>query len=571
MRFNIIRLSAFLTIFSLAFPVNAQQSTATFELGELLIPSIRVGDEYYYNTRFINTRGLDFKVQALDQGSVTENPTAEYSDREQTIVIESLSYEGKPYRNAVFKVISGDSIRFISTEPAYADRASLIKLPSAAIPDPDNSFLTLQMVAAVDINQDGLKDLVAHLWHANWNHLPENAGEDFYGEVPNSLVIFLQTEGRTFEFANDLVLEDGISDLNGSASRKQVIADFNADGYPDIAYALNREDGRLMSLKDRDYGESNWGAKAAVLLSKGNGKYAISSPAPDEEALWYHGVAAVKNEQGYSDVLFRGKMGSGSSQPSLAYRMVDGLWEKVDEYPWLDGWDTQSVGNFIWATDGAEPELFSKSGKIWESVDKFSFQEKRGETARVKMFNADVFYNLPTYMFYDQLRTSFALSEQCIMDNGKYFVSAIDSRILPKNWKDLEFIEDTTMQRDSPLLVFTLEDGELKLREDLLPIQFPSLHSYRFDCTDVNHDGRDDIFVSNEDGSNALYLQSAEGVFEVQSLLIFPEEKSIESGPDQIRSIYDDLDGDGNFDLLYYSNAPSHMGDASEFEIYWGK
>ena len=266
-----IRISAFLTIFSLAFSVNAQQSTATFELGELLIPSIRVGDQYYYNTRFINTQGLDFKVQVVNQGSLTENPTAEYNDREQTIVIESLSYEGKPYRNAIFKVISGDSIRFISTEPAYADRATSIKLPSAAIPDPDNVFLTLQMVAAVDINQDGLKDIVAHLWHANWNHLPGNAGENFYGEVPNSLAIFLQSPGRTFEFANELVLADGISDLNGSASRKQVVADFNADGYPDIAYALNREDGRLMSMKDKDYGESNWGANAAVLLSTGNG------------------------------------------------------------------------------------------------------------------------------------------------------------------------------------------------------------------------------------------------------------------------------------------------------------
>jgi hypothetical protein len=565
-----IRLLACILVLSHASPITAQQSTATFELGQLLIPSIRVGDTYYYNVRFRNTEGLDFKAQALEQGVIAENPTAQYDDQERAVIVESLSYEGMPYRNAVFKVISGDSIRFISTESAYEDRASLITLPSAAIPDPDNSFLTLQMVAAVDINQDGLKDIVAHLWHNNWNHLPGNAGEDFYGEVPNSLVIFLQTEGRTFEFANDIVLEDGISDLNGSASRKQVIADFNADGYPDIAYALNREDGRLMSLKDRDYGESNWGAKAAVLLSRGNGKYAISSPAPNEEALWYHGVAAVNNELGYSDVLFRGKPESRSSQPSLAYRMVDGLWRKVDEYPWLDGWDTQSVGNFIWATDGAEPELFSKSGNIWESVDKFSFQEKQEEQVRVKSFLGDVFMILPTYMFYDQLRI-IALSEQCIMDNGKYFVSAIDSRLLPENWRDFDFIEDGSMQRDAPLLVFTLEDGKLKLREDLLPIQFSSLHSYRFDCIDVNHDGRDDIFVSNEDGSNTLYLQNAEGILQYQSLLIFPEEKSIENGPDQTRSIYEDLDGDGHFDLLYYNNTPSHLGGRTEFEIYWGR
>ena len=60
-----IRLLAFLLVLSLAFPIAAQQSTVTFELGQLLIPSIRVGDEYYYNVRFSNTEGLDFKAQAL--------------------------------------------------------------------------------------------------------------------------------------------------------------------------------------------------------------------------------------------------------------------------------------------------------------------------------------------------------------------------------------------------------------------------------------------------------------------------------------------------------------------------
>ena len=557
------RLSIYLLTLSFAIPINAQQSTATFELGQLLIPSIRVGDEYYYNALFGNTEDLDFKIQSLEEGAITGSPTAQYDDQEQTIIIDSLSYEGRPYRNTVFKVISSDSIRFISTEPAYSDQRSLIRLPTSAIPSSANPALTLQMVAAVDINQDGLKDIVGHLWHNNWN-----AGEDFYGEVPNSLVIFLQSEGRTFELANDKVLVSGISDLNGSASRKQVVADFNADGYPDIAYALNREDGRFSSSKDKEYGENNWGAKAAVLLSKSNGSYIISSPAPDEQSLWYHGVAAVENGLGYSDVLYRGK--TGTTQPSLAYRIIGGLWTKVEEYPWLNGWDTHSVGPYIWATDGFEPELFSKSGGFWESIDKFSLQDKRGDTVKVKSWVGE-FMDMPTFMFYGQLRASYALSEQCIMDDGKYFVSAIDSRILPKDWREREFVEETKMQQDSPFLIFSLEEGKLKLREDVIPEQSSSLHSYRFECADVNRDGRDDIFVSNLDGSNTLYLQNEKGVMEIQDRLIFPVEKSIMNARNQTRSIYDDLDGDGNYDLFYYNNTPSYTGGGVEFEIYWGR
>ena len=193
------RLTLLYLILGLSSPGFAQHSTAIFEQGQLKIPSIRVGDEYYYDIRFKLTEGLDFRINAIERGVLLENPTAYYDDQDNKIVIESLSYEGRPYRNAIFEVISGDSIRFLSTESSFAENASLIKIPSVATPRAENPALTLQMVAAVDLNQDGLKDIVGHLWHNNWN-----AGEDFYGQVPNSLVIFLQSEERTFYFANDI-------------------------------------------------------------------------------------------------------------------------------------------------------------------------------------------------------------------------------------------------------------------------------------------------------------------------------------------------------------------------------
>ena len=95
-----------------------------------------------------------------------------------------------------------------------------------------------------------------------------------------------------------------------------------------------------------------------------------------------------------------------------------------------------------------------------------------------------------------------------------------------------------------------------------------SQHSYRYQCIDYNHDGLDDIFASALDGTNVLYLQKANQSFELQSQLIFPTYTSFPV-VNQVRSLADDLDGDGDMDLLYYTNTPSYDEDEITFEIYW--
>ena len=122
---------------------------------------------------------------------------------------------------------------------SFSSKFSTISVDLDDYPKAENPSLTLQMVSLVDLNADGKKDIVAHYWHNIWD-----AGSDYYESVPNKVIAFLQDDDQIFVNSNIEVFGEENVDLFGGASRKQTLGDFNYDGYIDIAYAMNREDGR---------------------------------------------------------------------------------------------------------------------------------------------------------------------------------------------------------------------------------------------------------------------------------------------------------------------------------------
>ena len=86
----------------------------------------------------------------------------------------------------------------------------------------------------------------------------------------------------------------------GGATRKGILADFNGDNYPDILYALNREDGRGQSCKN--CGASNE-APQKIILSNGDGTYAVTELGFSE---WTHAVDAVHMPSGNYDAVISG-------------------------------------------------------------------------------------------------------------------------------------------------------------------------------------------------------------------------------------------------------------------------
>lgn len=409
------------------------------------------------------------------------------------------------------------------------------------------------MVTAIDLNADDRKDILAHYWHNNWD-----AGADYYGEVPNRLLAFVQDSDRNFTLATEEIFGTENVNLAGSTSRKQVVGDFNADGYPDVAYAMNREDGRPGVYP----GTPNWGSLPVVVLSNGDGSYSVTNPGT--ENIWYHAVAAVPNELGYEDVIYR-PISNGEN--ALAYRFQSGDWSRITDYPKIDGWEVQATENIIWSTDVSAVELFKKDESGWAQKSKISYPASN-EEVEVLTWNGDL-SNQYLRNILGKYRVAVAFSESCILDDGRYYVTQMDSRLLPEDWRDYDNISETSMEQDAPFIIFEYRNGQLIEASGLFSQQLSTRHSYRYICNDLNYDGLDDIFVSTLDGSNLLYLQTNENKFELQSELIFPSVQYDRGA--RLRSAYEDIDGDGYVDLLYYSNTPSTRKKEVNFEIYWGR
>jgi len=166
-------------------------------------------------------------------------------------------------------------------------------------------------------------------------------------------------------------------------------------------------------------------------------------------------------------------------------------------------------------------------------------------------------------------RVAVAFSESCIIDNGRYYVTQLDSRLLPENWRDFDNVKEIELTMDKPLLIFEYMDGQIIQKEDLFTNQQSLRHSYRYICADYNSDSLDDIFVSTNDGSSLLYIQAANGNFELQNEDVFPKANSFQN-MNSVRSILEDINDDGKYDLIYYSNTPSASSKKVNFEIHWG-
>jgi len=423
-------------------------------------------------------------------------------------------------------------------------------------PEADNPLLTLQIVNFVDLNMDGKKDLIAHYWHNNFS-----AGSDFYEPVPNNLVVFLQNEDRKFNQSNIQIFGTEKVDLSGGASRKQAIGDFNSDGFLDIAYAMNREDGRPGVYP----GTPNWGSLPVVMLSNGDGTYDISNPGP--ESIWYHAVASVPNDLGFDDVLYR-PANVGVGEEPLAYRFIDEVWTYVSGYPEINGWEIQADKNVIWSTEVSAVELYLKNNNAWAKSGRIEF-EASDLKVQVETWNGDL-SNQRVRKILGTDRVSTAFSESCIIDGGNYFIAQLDSRLLPSDWQEFPQVSETQLKQDMPFLIFDYNDKEIFQRDDLIEEQISSKHSYRYSCADYNNDSLDDIFVSTNDGASLLYLQTLDKGFRLQSESIFPAAQSFRN-KNAVRSLIKDIDEDGVLDLIYYNNSPSTYQEEVNFEIHWGE
>lgn len=409
-------------------------------------------------------------------------------------------------------------------------------------------------VTAVDLNGDNKKDLVFHVW---CGLTPEEWGTHQTKPTSDTLMVFLQDENGKFVFANQEVFGSALIKL-GSASRKVVVQDFNNDGYMDIAYAMNREDGRT-SIVD----VTTLYANIVVLLSKGKGKYSIDKVG---NPGWFHAIDAVKNNQGSYDLVF-----AGFHTSPQAFKYANGWQEITEFYPRV------SAGTFKGTSDG-KTIITNLSNPA--SLDKFDLvQGKWVKTALSKV--EGVYLTTEEYpgtvglsysrVVGDMVHVGAGYAESCYLKLhptqtvfiGKYSFAGISKDKLNSG----ENINPTTASFQGYRMLHGYSLVNLERINSFIENEVITANYNYFSCEDVNNDGYEDIVVhvlNSSDEGLIVYLNDKNGK------LVKLNQNSLIKAPSEFfnyTTLFVDLNNDGVRDILMWSISNNSL----DAHIYKGK
>lgn len=534
----------------------AAENIATFDGQVVHIPGVRLGDKVAKDV-YLSPKGAGrFAIHSVGEVAVSEEDVvATYDAATGDALIRFVALASNTYRDVKLKAVGSGELALLAATPLFGG-LSRISTPAEYYPAGTN--LTLQMVAVLDFNLDGRKDIAAHYWHNTWDAPP-----NYYGPVSNNLVVYLQNEDRSFRLGNEELFGSKEVDIGGSATRKQVLADFNGDGYTDIAYATNKEDGRSPSGHD-----SNWSSLPVAVMSNSDGTYRVDEVG--RHNLWYHAVTAVKNHLGSHDLVLRSAVYEG---PAIAYRYINNTWQEIIDYPPLGNWSLKSTGNLIFTDNGTLAlSVYRKEAGTWVKAGGVDYRSlQSNELVKVISWTGDEMA-LPYVNLFGEERIATAFAETCIMNDGQLFLAQLDGSVMPADWRKQERLIQNDMVSDKPLLPYYIEAGKLVLQESLIPDQDTKAHGYRFECGDKTGDGLDDVLAFNDDGTLSLYVQTGSDGFKKIDGKIFPILHRFNRN--QTRGIYEDLDGDAVLDLLLYTNTPQYpSGEFESFpiQVQWGK
>jgi hypothetical protein len=424
---------------------------------------------------------------------------------------------------------------------AVADKLPVFKDYLNSISNECN--IVFPIVNLIDLNLDGKKDLVVHLSCI----LPSNLWGSVKTDAPNdALMVFLQQHDGKFVFSNEQVFGKKEVRIQGN-TRKAVSADFNNDGYPDLAYAVNREDGRTGD-------GSVMAAQSVVMLSEGSGKYKVDAlGTPD----WFHSVDAIKNSEGYYDVIFAGFNGSVSQ----SFRNKDGKWMSLGNY-----YPDVSASTFRAISDGKTIITDMGNSHVGNSASIVKYSLDNQLWSKSDQYIVTGFL-VPFVTYNTSLSQAFAVNvgnethigagyeESCFLKlypDTQVFIGKKNSEIVPSYTQGRNVTHNINNQ------IITLDAFKFQDKIEKLPSIFENEDKKAsfndIKCKDVNNDGYDDLVVSkfgNNEGV-IVYLNNKQGKLVKLDPSNFP--KSYTDNPYQSSSgIYEDVNGDGIPDLLVWS------------------
>ena len=382
----------------------------------------------------------------------------------------------------------------------------------------------------LDLNADGFNDIIMH-FQSGQN--PETFATVQVGPSPNRLVVFLSDGNGGFVDGDQLVFssQNPIS-LEGS-SRKVVAGDLNDDGYPDVLYAVNREDGR-----SGQPAETN-AAFASVLLSQANGKYTHINVGVEN---WYHSAGIVNGDSGPEIWLGGYFQSSGTIFRDATTQVASGFGYSLDNATGTFSSVIQVPAHANTFTPIPNTESSSVTEKVVSVVDAFSNGVQTGSGLGLFTKNDDpswtmvssylpqstVTVNYVSYTRNEGLSTLTEIDGSPILAYGhsasstmELFPDSIPVAVFKANGSiirsprnDGSYYEDDG-QAFSRLEFYSTENQTLTPLSVRVLDEDTQQNINFFDCIDLTNDGLIDLAVYpySNSGAPIVYVNTGAGVF----------------------------------------------------------
>jgi len=420
---------------------------------------------------------------------------------------------------------------------------------------------------------DNRRDIIAVMWcmiNPVGQVLPNTV------PTPNGMVVFRQRSDGTFYDATAEIFGVDMVDVGGALGEEHIaVYDMNHDGYDEIVISPTGEDGRSLSPSD----PATWNNKQAVFLtSLGDGHYRV-----DKLGIPSYGSRddLVDNRFGSEDVITT-VIGYGGS--SEAWRYANSGWAITHDYDSLNGelsglYFPRSSPNagasvHIAPTSTTSLQLYSlTSNGTWTAQSAWSLSPT--VQASYVSWNGDI-GNLAISTINGKDYGFLAFNRPCAFqfntNSPMLAVYAVPASEVTGGYHGQLLHESSSdFQTHNLILGFSVADGNITPVDLGLKNEIVNLMGLRFDCFDVNHDGYQDLIISNW-GVNSqplVYLNGGDNTLSSIKLSTFPVGST---NFNSNTSIIVDIDGDGIPDLLVYPlngliNSPSSV----QFQIYKGQ
>ena len=540
--------------------------------GQLSIPYVHVGSSIYTDV----IASIDSVLSVGQSPALSAYDT--YSLANNQLAIPSVMVASQTYSNVLVTIKSVISVGSKIPAGIFDSNAQLLPDLSVKYQKLCGNSVGIQTGITANLmgHKDGKKDLIFTLWCS----VP--AGTSTTSPTINGLIAITQNADGTFVDSTKALFGVDLLDVAGGLASGAVAYDFNNDGYDDIFISVTGEDGRTLPQGFTGNNRQNF-----VITSSSNGTYSFKTIGIPS---YNYMVKTVNNALGGKDVM-TATIGYGGADQ--AFRWVNGQWQAISDYAKAPTFSSSffNSSSFNGPVDSA---LLPNAGQAsmslyqqqkdgsWSSLDSqllgkvttanYITWNKDPGTMPILTFNAvdygfisfydnclmrkpnpSVSSNSPSNSYY----TLFAVPAQKIV--GGYTPGRLlhESDPLDFSWNLIMMGYSANLGKVTPV---NLNINHLITNENFFSLK----------CGDLNGDGFDDFWINNWGAGQkpAFYLSDPKGNFNVvdQSRLpIYPS--SFNGG----LAIYEDVDGDGIKDLIYFPSTGLNTKTASiQFPLFKG-